>query len=155
MPLQTATQKKAAATREQKVFFRELMKTDLYALAHHLESGRGRGNLLSPTFHQPLCDYVQTTPYKRNLYLLPRGHFKCESARYARWMRSRVNLAVNKDGLAVTAAHYEEDGPEADIYRIETKSGRFIEVTANHPFLRWGGRWQSLDQGLTIGDWVG
>jgi len=74
--VEALTQKKAAATKEQKMYFRWLMQTDLYALAHMLEDERGTGNLLSPAFHMPLCNYVQTTPYPRNLYLLPRGHFK-------------------------------------------------------------------------------
>src|SRR5262252_3835758 len=126
MPLQTATQKKAAATREQKVFFRELMKTDLYALAHHLESGRGRGNLLSPTFHQPLCDYVQTTPYKRNLYLLPRGHFKTSLLTVAK----NIQRILNNPQIRILISSNKSENAEAMLTELK---GHLL-----HERLLWG-----------------
>jgi hypothetical protein len=48
----------------------------LYALATNVLYAHLRPNLLTATLHQPLCAWMQQTPYAENLYLLSRGYFK-------------------------------------------------------------------------------
>ena len=48
----------------------------LYSLLFLLNWSRGAGNAIEPSLHGPLCQYVQTTPYEKNLVLIPRGYLK-------------------------------------------------------------------------------
>ena len=124
--METLTTKKSAATREQKLFFRGLMQTDLYALAHMLEDERGGGNLLSRDFHVPLCDYVQTTPYPRNLYLLPRGHFKTSLLTVAK----NIQRILNNPQIRILISSNKSENAEAMLTELK---GHLL-----HERLLWG-----------------
>lgn len=50
-------------------------QNDLFSLANLLNRDRPN-NCLTRGFHEPVCNFYQTTPYATNLYLLQRGSFK-------------------------------------------------------------------------------
>lgn len=77
---------------------RLLLKTDLYVLATFL----GYTDI-TMGFHNPLCDWFTTTPFKRNLYMVGRGFFKTSvlsiCANIQRILRNpniRILIASNK-----------------------------------------------------------
>jgi predicted phage terminase large subunit-like protein len=68
-----------------------------------LSFSRGAGNAISPSLHGPLCQYLMTTPYRENLYLLARGHLKTTIITVARTIlrilrnpQSRTLIVSNK-----------------------------------------------------------
>lgn len=80
--------------------------TDLFGLAMLLYGDRPV-NHLSRDFHGPICRQIMTTPYARNLYLVPRGTFKTSlitiTANIQRILRDqniRILIASNKADAA-------------------------------------------------------
>ncbi|HJQ66979.1 MAG TPA: hypothetical protein VJ816_11400 [Gemmatimonadales bacterium] len=48
----------------------------LYSLLTLLSWSRGAGSAIEPGLHGPLCQFLQATPYEKNLILIPRGYLK-------------------------------------------------------------------------------
>lgn len=70
------TARKSTPVSHTKAGFRMLVSSDLYAFAKEVIYHGDPQNGLCDRFHKPLCQWVQTTPYAENLYLLFRGCFK-------------------------------------------------------------------------------
>lgn len=101
-----ATRRKSTPDAATTAGLRWLLQHDLYALAQLFARDRSP-NHLSPDFHGSLCRRVQTTPYAKNLYLLPRGHFKTdlltETLNVQRILRDpevRIQIASSKQDIA-------------------------------------------------------
>lgn len=97
--VKTLTSKKSTPTAQTRDALRLLCKTDLYVFAREVLGYKD----LTPSFHKPLCDYFQTTAYKRNLYMVQRGGFKTSvlaiAANLQRILRNpdiRILIASNK-----------------------------------------------------------
>ena len=79
---------------------------DLFGLANLLYGDRPK-NDLTRSFHLPICRHINTTPFSRNLYLVPRGNFKTSlitiTANAQRILRNpeiRILIASNKADAA-------------------------------------------------------
>ena len=88
---------------DDRAVFRWLCQSDLYALCRDVLYRDRSPNLLSETFHKPICLYTQTTPYTENLYLFQRGSFKTAVLNAARNFQRmlqhpeiRILIASNK-----------------------------------------------------------
>ncbi len=72
------TSKKTTVDDATKAGMRHLAQTDLYSLATTILAADlpKDQNHFTWNFHRPLCNFMQTTPYEKNLYLLARDHLK-------------------------------------------------------------------------------
>src|SRR6266404_3750402 len=73
--MQTLTSKKTTPDAETKGALRVMCTKDLYSLARRVLY-RDAKTPMSPEFHKPICQFRQTSPYSRNLYLVGRDHLK-------------------------------------------------------------------------------
>ena len=85
--------------RATKEALRQVVQADLFPFAKHILGYRD----MTEGFHRPLCEQVQTTPYAKNLYLLPRDFFKTSLITVARSIQRilqnpdvRILIASNK-----------------------------------------------------------
>lgn len=93
------TSKKSTRDLETREGYRWLALTDPYLLAKRFLGYTE----LTDSFHAPLCEAFQTTPYMKNLWMVPRGFFKTTilsiAANIRRFLRNpdtRILLASNK-----------------------------------------------------------
>lgn len=113
---------------------------------------------MTQSLHLPVCNWLtDLRGKKRKGLLLPRSHLKCVSREfYYGFVKGQVEAALMPDGkVEVGQYRVEDQGEIAPCWRVTTGSGRQVEVTGNHPFLVWPGKWRSVDGGLAVGDWVG
>src|SRR5262245_28815486 len=96
---------------------RWMAKTDLFALAKKLLNVErpDHENFLTDTFHRPLCDYVQTTPYAINLYLIQRGGLKTSLLTVAR----NVQRILNNPQIRILIASNKADNADAMLAEIK------------------------------------
>ena len=94
----TASKTTAAALTKEGI--RLVALTDTYALARNILGYTE----MTESFHGPLCRFLDTTPYMRNLYLAARLHFKTSIITVARNVRrilnapqQRILIASNKE----------------------------------------------------------
>src|SRR5678815_4449307 len=76
MPPTVLTSKKTTPEAQTKAGERLLCQLDPFGLAREVLFKHLTPNLLTEDLHGRLCDFVLTTPYDENLYLLSRGFFK-------------------------------------------------------------------------------
>jgi len=76
MPPTVLTTKKTTADAATRAGMRLACQLDLYVLAKAVLFRHLTPNLLTDALHGALCDFLHTTPYDENLYLLSRGFFK-------------------------------------------------------------------------------
>ena len=79
------TSKKSTPDAATRAGLRFLAQTDLWVLATQFLEYRD----LTDGFHRPICRWIQTSPFDKNLVLLPRGHFKTSILTIA-WNIQRV-----------------------------------------------------------------
>lgn len=77
------TGKKSTEDAKTRAGFRWLMQKDPYLLAKVISEDRTE-NTLSDGLHRSLCDYLQTTPWPMNMYLISREHQKTSIITVAR-----------------------------------------------------------------------
>jgi len=103
---------------------RLLVQTDLFALLNLLHMDRGQ-NALTDSFHMPLCNFVQTTPYKKNLYMLQRGAFKTSVLTVGR----NIQRIINNPEIRILIASNKSENAEA---MLEELKGHLA-----HPYMIW------------------
>src|SRR5207244_2021582 len=67
------------------------------------------------TFHRPLCNYVQTTPYAMNLYLLQRGALKTSLLTVGR----NVQRILQNPQIRILIASNKADNADAMLSEIK------------------------------------
>ena len=70
------TAKKTTADEGTRAGLRWLCQTDLYYLVTVVLNADNPASKISPVLHTALCDFIQTTPYRTNLYMMSRGYLK-------------------------------------------------------------------------------
>lgn len=104
------TSKKSQKDEATKAGIRWVLQTDLFALAEQiLAADLPPGfNHFTRGFHMPLCQWMQTTPYEKNLYLLARDHLKTSLINVGRNVQRilanqevRILIASNKADNAI------------------------------------------------------
>ena len=132
------TSRPSAPSAETKAKFRLLAATDLYGFARHLLYRHlAEKNQLTPAFHRPLCQAVQTTPFDENLYLLFRGSFKTSLLTVARILQ-RILAAPGSPAFGGRPC-----GPNTRILLASSTSDNaeqmLLEIQAHlkNPYLLW------------------
>src|SRR5688572_7973903 len=120
------TSKKSQPDEATRAGIRFMCATDLYALMKVLLNRHlpPQANMITDGFHKPLCEFIQTTPYRKNLYMLPRGHLKTSLITIGRNIQrilknpqTRILIASNKSENA-EAMLAELKGCLADPYLV-------------------------------------
>ena len=90
---------------------RQVAKADLYFLARRLLGYQD----LTPGFHLPLCQRIETTPYRKNLWLLPRDFFKTSIITVAR----SIQLFLRDPNIRILIASNKAENAEAMLREIK------------------------------------
>ncbi len=111
------TSKKSQPDDATKAGMRFLAQTDLYSLAKTLLNVErpAQENFLTDTFHRPLCNFVQTTPYAINLYLIQRGGLKTSLLTVAR----NVQRILKNPQIRILIASNKSDNADAMLAEIK------------------------------------
>jgi len=111
---------------------------------------------LTDHFHRDACHWLQKVPPFRKLKLMPREHGKCcDKYMLTRQYSRGIVSSTDKNGRIKEDTMITQPNGIKSVYRVVTTSGREFLCTGNHPFLRWESDWVSIDDGLSIGDWIG
>jgi predicted phage terminase large subunit-like protein len=97
-----------------------LALTDTYALCKRILGYTD----LTPSFHGPLCRFLDTSPYAKNLYLCPRLHFKTSVITVGRNIRRLLHDGVKGDPakpIRILIASNKEDNAAAMLGEIQAK----------------------------------
>lgn len=103
---------------------RLLVQTDLFALLNLLHMDRGQ-NALTDSFHLPICNFIQTTPYPTNLYMLQRGAFKTSVITAGR----NIQRIIKNPEVRILIASNKSENAEA---MLEELKGHLA-----HPYMVW------------------
>jgi predicted phage terminase large subunit-like protein len=111
------TSKKSQRDDATKAGIRFLAITDLYSLSKVLLNHErpAEQNFLTDGFHRPLCDFVQTTPYAINLYLIQRGGLKTSLLTVAR----NVQRILKNPQIRILIASNKADNADAMLAEIK------------------------------------
>ena len=111
------TSKKTTADDKTKAAIRFLAQTDLYALTKVMLNWErpAEQNFLTDGFHRPLCDFVQTTPYAINLYLIQRGGLKTSLLTVAK----NVQRILKNKEVRILVASNKADNADAMLAEIK------------------------------------
>jgi len=64
-----------------------------------------------------------------------------------------VSLNANGKLIPSRISHFYDNG-EKPVYTVRTRTGRSIDITANHPLYAFAKNWVSIDEGLCEGDFI-
>lgn len=111
---QVLTSRKTTPTELTREGLRHLYRTDLYALARRALYPTVK-TPMTREFHQHLCQWRQTTPYSRNLYLLSRDHLKTSLLTVA----GNVQRIIKDAQTRILLASNKAESAEAQLFEIK------------------------------------
>lgn len=118
------TSRKSAFAPDAAAGLRTLIQTDLYAFIRQiLNRDRAPERNITDAFHGPLCDHLMTTRFRRNLYLLARGHIKTGIISVAR----NVQRILNNQDIRILLASNKAENAQDML--------REIKAALTHPIL--------------------
>ena len=111
------TSKKSQANDKTRVGMRYLALTDPYVLVKHILASDLPPSLnrISETLHKPLCEFMQTTPHRENLYLVSRGHLKSTIITVAR----NVQRILNNPQVRILIGSNKSENAEGFLQEIQ------------------------------------
>lgn len=112
LPLTAKKSQPDAATR---AGMRFLCQTDLYALVKGLLNADRADNCMSESYHKPLCRFIQTTPYAKNLYLMQRGGLKTAIITVGR----NIQRILNNPQIRILIASNKSENAEAMLSELK------------------------------------